>query len=318
VVPAKLHTVPIVEQRYIDPFSPLEILARQVVEGFITGLHKSPFHGFSVEFAEHRLYNQGESTRHIDWKLYGKTEKLFVKRYEEETNLRCQIIIDNSSSMYFPVIDHVSPENPNKVTFSVYCAAAIMHLLRQQRDAAGLSLFSGALDLHTRCRSSNLHYRYLIAELEKLLVNYQVDQKRDTFAAQALHEIAEAVHKRSLVVLFSDMFDNHADSIALFDALQHLKYNKHEVIFFHVVDQSDEIDFNYESRPHRFIDMETGDTIRLNPHEIRNEYRQRLGDFTKELKRRCDQYHIDFVEADIRNGFRQVLLPYLVKRQRMK
>lgn len=310
--------MPIVEQRYIDPFSPLEILARQVVEGFITGLHKSPFHGFSVEFAEHRLYNQGESTRHIDWKLYGKTEKLFVKRYEEETNLRCQIIIDNSSSMYFPVIDQVSPENPNKVTFSVYCAAAIMHLLRQQRDAAGLSLFSGALDLHTRCRSSNLHYRYLIAELEKLLVNYQPDQKRDTFAARALHEIAEAVHKRSLVVLFSDMFDNHADSAALFDALQHLKYNKHEVIFFHVVDQADEIDFNYESRPHRFIDMETGDTIRLNPHEIRNEYRQRLGSFTKELKRRCDQYHIDFVEADIRNGFRQVLLPYLVKRQRMK
>ncbi len=310
--------MPIVEQRYIDPFSPLEILARQVVEGFITGLHKSPFHGFSVEFAEHRLYNQGESTRHIDWKLYGKTEKLFVKRYEEETNLRCQIIIDNSSSMYFPVIDKLSPENPNKITFSVYCAAAIMHLLRQQRDAAGLSLFTGSLDLHSNCRSSNVHYKYIISELEKLLENYNPGNKKNTFAARSLHEIAEAIHRRSLVVLFSDMFESQGNTNELFDALQHLKYNKHEVIFFHVVDQVEEIDFDFESRPYRFIDMETGDSVRLNPAEIRNEYKRKLTSFKQELKMRCDQYHIDFVEANIRNGFRQVLLPYLVKRQRLK
>lgn len=310
--------MPIVEQKHIDPFSPLEILARQVVEGFITGLHKSPFHGFSVEFAEHRLYNQGESTRHIDWKLYGKTEKLFVKRYEEETNLRCEIIIDNSSSMYFPVLENISPETPNKITFSVYCAAAIMHLLRQQRDAAGLSLFSSTIDLRSRCRSSNVHYKYLISELEKLLDKYEPAQKRSTFAAQSLHEIAEAIHRRSLVVLFSDMFDSHAKTDDLFDALQHLKYNKHEVIFFHVVDQAEEIDFDYESRPHRFIDMETGESIRLNPQEIRSEYRRRLTGFKESLKVKCDQYHIDFVEADINQGFRQVLLPYLVKRQRMK
>lgn len=310
--------MPIVEQKYIDPFSPLEILARQVVEGFITGLHKSPFHGFSVEFAEHRLYNQGESTRHIDWKLFGKTEKLFVKRYEEETNLRCQIIVDNSSSMYYPVLDKLSPENPNKITFSVYCAAAIMHMLRQQRDAAGISLFSGALDLHTNCRSSNLHFKYLYSELEKLLDQYQPDQKRSTLAAQSLHEIAEAIHRRSLVVLFSDMFDHGSDTQELFDALQHLRYNKHEVIFFHVVDKPDEIDFNFDNRPHRFIDMETGDAIRLNPNEIRDEYHSRLSTFQKELKIKCDQYHIDFVEANIRMGFRQVLLPYLVKRQKMK
>lgn len=313
-----LPTVPIVEQRYIDRYSPLEILARQVVEGFITGLHKSPFHGFSVEFAEHRLYNQGESTRHIDWKLYGKTEKLFVKRYEEETNLRCQVIIDNSSSMYFPVLDNLSPENPNKITFSVYCAAAIMHLLKQQRDAAGLSLFTGNLDLHTHCRSSNLHYQYLISELEKLLDQYNPAEKRSTFAAKSLHEIAEAIHRRSLVVLFSDMFEHHAGTDELFDALQHLKHNKHEVIFFHVVDEQEEIDFDFENRPHRFIDMETGETIRLNPFDIRDAYRRRLTEFKQSLKRRCDQYHIDFIEANIRKGFNQILLPYLVKRQRMK
>ncbi len=310
--------MPAIEQQYIDSFSPLELLARQVVEGFITGLHKSPFHGFSVEFAEHRQYNQGESTRHIDWKLYAKTEKLFVKRYEEETNLRCQVIIDNSSSMYFPVLDQLTVEKPNKITFSVYCAAAIMHLLRQQRDAAGLSLFSGALDLQTRCRSSHIHYKYLISELEKLLIHYHPDEKRSTFAARSLHEIAEAIHRRSLVVLFSDMFDSHAETQELFDALQHLKYNKHEVIFFHVVDQTEEIDFEFDAKPHRFIDMETGDTVRLNPHEIREAYRTKLSTFRNELKMRCDQYHIDFVEANIRLGFRQVLLPYLVKRQKMK
>jgi uncharacterized protein (DUF58 family) len=309
--------VPIIEQRYIDRFSPLEVLARQVVEGFITGLHKSPFHGFSVEFAEHRLYNQGESTRHIDWKLYGKTDKLFVKRYEEETNLRCQIIIDNSSSMYFPVLDTISPEKPNKATFSVYCAAAILHLLKQQRDAAGISLFTNEIDLHTRCRSSDLHYKYLIAELEKLLEKYTPDTKKETSVVKSLHEIAEAIHRRSLVILFSDMFESHDETNALFDALQHLKYNKHEVIFFHVVDQTEEINFEYGNHPHRFIDMETGDTVRLNPNEIREEYRKRLGSFKNELKTRCEQYRIDFVEANIRKGFEQVLLPYLVKRQRM-
>lgn len=310
--------MPIIEQRYIEAFSPLELLARQIVEGFITGLHKSPFHGFSVEFAEHRLYNQGESTRHIDWKLFAKTEKVFVKRYEEETNLRCQIIIDNSSSMYYPVLDSINVENPNKITFSIYCAAAIMHLLQKQRDAAGLYLFSSDLDLKTRCRSSNVHYKYLISELEKLLVVYNPVEKRSTFAVRALHEIAEAIHRRSLVVLFSDMFDTSGNSAELFDALQHLKYNKHEVIFFHVVDYQEEIDFSFENRPHRFIDMESGDTVRLNPNEIRDEYKRQLSEFKEELKARCDQYHIDFVEADVRQGFNQVLLPYMVKRQRMK
>ncbi len=295
----------------------LELLARQVVEGFITGLHKSPFHGFSVEFAEHRLYNQGESTRHIDWKLFAKTDKLFVKRYEEETNLRCQIIIDNSSSMYYPAIKEVSIDHPNKITFSIYCAAAIMHLLKQQRDAAGLSFFSDDIELHTRARSSQVHHKYLITELEKRLVSYDEKAKRNTFASDALHKIAEATHRRSLIVVFSDMFESQTDTEELFSALQHLKHNKHEVIMFHVIDKSDEIDFAFDNRPHRFIDMESGETVRLNPAAIKEEYKKRLLSFKKELKLRCDQYRIDFVEADINRGFEQVLLPWLIKRQRM-
>ena len=306
-----------IEQQYIDQFSMLELLARQVVEGFITGLHKSPFHGFSVEFAEHRLYNSGESTRHIDWKLYAKTDKLFVKRYEEETNLRCQIIIDNSSSMYYPALEEIDINKPSKITFSVYAAASIMHLLKQQRDASGLSLFSDKIELHSRTRSSNVHHKYLITELEKLLVPYDEKSRRSTFATDALHQIAEAVHKRSLIVLFSDMFESQSDTEEMFSALQHLKHNKHEVIMFHVIDKHDEIDFEYDNRPHRFIDMESGETVRLNPAAIKERYKRSLTSFRDELKTRCDQYRIDFVEADIRQGFKQVLMPWLIKRQRM-
>ena len=142
------------ERKHIEKFENLELLANQVVEGFITGLHKSPFHGFSVEFAEHRLYNSGESTRHIDWKLFARTDKYFVKRFEEETNLRCRIIIDQSSSMFFPNKDNPSMENPNKLYFSVLCAAALMNLLKRQRDAVGLSLFSDKVNLHTNEKTS--------------------------------------------------------------------------------------------------------------------------------------------------------------------
>ena len=216
-----------IDLQQIHSYSKLELIAKQVVEGFITGLHKSPFHGFSVEFAEHRLYNTGESTKHIDWKLYGRTEKLFIKRYEEETNLRCQLIIDASSSMYFPEIDF-NTDKFNKIKFSVYAAAAIMNLLKKQRDAVGLSIFSDKLDIHSPTKSSSVHHKYLIHELEGLINAPKKNTK--TSSINALHTIAETVHKRSLMIIFSDMMENVADDEQLFAALQHLKYNKHEVI----------------------------------------------------------------------------------------
>jgi uncharacterized protein (DUF58 family) len=172
----------------LEEFAPLELIARQVVEGFIIGLHKSPFHGFSVEFAEHRLYNSGESTRHIDWKLYGRTDRLYVKRFEEETNLRCHIIIDQSSSMYYPVIDNPGPDNPDKITFSVYAAAALLHLLKKQRDAFGLSIFSDKLLTHITPRSSSVHHRFLLTHLANLLQDNLKDEKRPTSAANILHQ----------------------------------------------------------------------------------------------------------------------------------
>jgi uncharacterized protein (DUF58 family) len=306
-----------IDKNRLQEFGSLEFIARQVVEGFITGLHKSPFHGFSVEFAEHRLYNTGESTKHIDWKLFGRTDKLFVKRYEEETNLRCQIIIDNSSSMYFPKTDKASIENPNKIIFSVYAAAALMNLLKKQRDAVGLSIFSDEVELHTRTRSTSAHQNYLYTELEKLIMPIEDDVHKETQAAKSLHEISDNIHKRSLVIIFSDMFESNAKTDELFSALQHLRHNKHEVVLFHVVDQAKEIDFDFDNRPYKFIDMESGKEIKIHPHEVRQQYVKSISEFKKELKLRCGQYRIEFIEADINKGFRQILLPYLLKREKM-
>lgn len=300
----------------LQPFTHLELIAKQVVEGFITGLHKSPFHGFSVEFAEHRLYNKGESTKHIDWKLYGRTDKLFIKKYEEETNLRCQIIIDNSSSMYFPIPEGKNSKD-NKITFSVYCAAALIELLKRQRDAVGLSVFSDHIEVQTNAKSSSLHHRMLYHELEKMIQPRSADEHKKTSAIKALHQIAETIHKRSLVIIFSDMMDSEADSEELFSALQHLKHNKHEVILFHVNDKQKELDFDFENRPYRFIDMETGEEVKLHPNEIKETYLKEMSEHKKELMLKCGQYKIAFVEADINLGFDQVLMPYLVKRTRM-
>lgn len=306
-----------IDKNRLQEFGSLEFIAKQVVEGFITGLHKSPFHGFSVEFAEHRLYNTGESTKHIDWKLFGRTDKLFVKRYEEETNLRCQIIIDNSSSMYFPKTENPTFDKPNKILFSVYAAAALMNLLKKQRDAVGLSLFSDQVELHTRARSTMAHQNFLYTELEKLVRPIGDDEHRKTLAAKSLHEISDNIHKRSLVIIFSDMFESNAKTDELFSALQHLRHNKHEVVLFHVVDQAMEIDFDFDNRPYKFIDMESGKEIKIHPHEVRERYVEQVSKFKKELKLRCGQYRIEFIEADINKGFRQVLLPYLLKREKM-
>lgn len=293
----------------------LEFLARQVVEGFIIGLHKSPFHGFSVEFAEHRIYNPGDSTKDIDWKVYARTDRLYTKRYEEETNLRCQIVIDTSSSMYFPEAPAKGKPYVNKLTFSTLAAATLMNLLKKQRDAFGLSTFSDDLLKHTKAKSSTRHYNLIMAHLEQLLANPTRDQ--GTSIANSLHKIAEATHKRSLIVIFSDMFEQGDQSEQLFSALQHLKYNKHEVILFHVVDKRYELDFEFENRPYLFVDIETGEKVRVQSNQVKEFYIDQVKKHKERLQMKCLQYKIDFVEADINEGFRQVLLPYLMKRSKM-
>ena len=295
----------------------LELIAKQVVEGFILGLHKSPFHGFSVEFAEHRIYNPGEATRHIDWKVFGRTDKLFTKKYEEETNLRCQIVIDASSSMYFPEPDKKATGlHVNKLIFSTICASAIIHLLKLQRDAAGLTIFTDDLLVHTKSGSSNVHHKLLQTQLESFIGKSSRDVKTD--AGRCLHLIAENIHRRSLVLIFSDMFEDTTKADELFSALQHLKHNKHEVVVFHVTDKKHELDFAYDNRPYVFVDMETGEKVKLRSNDVKSFYTEQMEQYIKTLKLRCHQYHIDFVEADMNAGFKEVLLPYLVKRQKQR
>lgn len=306
-------------QQQIRDFERLDFLARQIVEGFITGLHKSPYHGFSVEFAEHRLYNTGESTRHIDWKLYGRTDKLFVKRYEEETNLRCHILLDISGSMNFPQERTNNIFDTNKLGFSVYAAAALINLLRRQRDASGLTLFNNKVRFHSRASNTMQHQLLLYAQLSELLKpEIKTEQANTTALAATLHEIAERIHKRSLVVLFTDMIDgSKADEEGVFDALQHLRYTKQEVILFHVTDKKLEGDFQFENRPYRFIDLESGERINVNPAEVREAYLTQSKARFVALKLRCSQYRIDLVEADINQGFNEVLMAYMIKRGKL-
>ncbi len=292
-------------------FGNLELLAKQVVEGFITGLHKSPFHGFSVEFAEHRLYNSGESTRHIDWKLYGRTDKMFTKKYEEETNLRCQVVIDSSSSMYYPA------DGLSKFEFSVYAAASLIELLKRQRDAVGLSIFNEKLDLHTGAKTSLAHHRFLYSELEKRLVQYADKERKTSNTIQLLHDIAELTHKRSMVVIFSDLLDDPERLDDFFQAIQHLRHNKHEVIIFHVHDRKSEIEFQLDNRPYQLIDMETGESMRLQPSEVKEKYVEGAKNYFNEIKMRSINNNVDFMEADIAQGYNQILLSYLLKRQKL-
>lgn len=290
----------------------LEFLAKQVVEGFITGLHKSPFHGFSVEFSEHRLYNVGESTKHIDWKLYARSGKYFTKKYEEETNLRCQLVIDTSSSMYFP-----KEKELNKLDFSIYAAASLIELLKKQRDAVGLSLFSDKVELHTEAKSSIAHHRYLYSELEKKMHSFDEKKSTGTDIIQSLHAIAEMTHKRSLVIIFSDLLEDPENTTEFFQALQHLKHNKHEVVVFHVVHKSLEVDFELENRPHTLIDMETGAKLKLQPNDIKEQYTNAIQNYFQELKMKCADNKIDFMPAYIEEGYQQVLLKYLIRRGKM-
>ncbi len=294
----------------IRSYGKVELLARQLVEGFITGLHRSPFHGFSVEFAEHRLYNSGESTRHIDWKVFAKTDKVFVKRYEEETNLRCHLLIDTSSSMFYP------QENNGKITFSALAAATLTYLMQKQRDAVSLTTFSEKIELQTPVKSTSTHAHQLFAHLNELLLS---DVKsKGTAVAETLHLIADKIPRRSLVVIFSDMFDDIENTDKLFSALQHLRHNKHEVLLFHVSDHKTEREFQFEERPYEFTDVETGQKLKLQPAQVKKQYTETIEKFYYDLKLRCGQYKIDFIEADINKGFDPIMTSFLVKRSKMK
>ena len=299
----------------ISTLESLEFFAKNLVEGFITGKHKSPFHGFSVEFAEHKLYNKGESTKHIDWKLYARTDKLFVKNFEEETNLRCQIIIDTSSSMYYPLIKNPDLFRPNKILYSVLAAASLMNLFKKQRDSVGLSLFSDNLHFHSNNKGTNKHHMLLKSKMVEVLNNS--NDFINTSTIDSVHQIASRIQKRSLVLIFTDMLEGIEDLSEIFLAFQHLKFQKHEVVLFHLKDKKTEINLEFPNTPHNFIDIETKEEVRLNPIEIRESFIEKTDLFLKDLKLMCLQHKIDLVEVDINKGIEQILISYLLKRQKM-
>ncbi|WP_430399919.1 DUF58 domain-containing protein [Flavobacterium sp.] len=297
----------------ISSFEHLELLAKQVVEGFISGMHKSPFHGFSAEFAEHKIYNPGESTKHIDWKLFAKTDRLYTKRYEEETNMRCHLIIDNSSSMHYPVLKTSQGFYESKIGFSVLASAVLMNLLKKQRDAVGLSVYSDEYEYYAPEKGSERHHRMLLDKLESVLENTKQSKNTDTVAY--LHQIAEKMHRRSMVVLFTDMFQNTNEE-EIFKALQHLKHNKHKVIVFHVYDEKSELKLDYDGVPRKFIDVETGETVNLYTDQTKEDYEKGVSSFFKKIENNCMQYKIQYVPVAVGENFQKIMTTYLVEKQR--
>ncbi|MFD0977559.1 DUF58 domain-containing protein [Salinimicrobium gaetbulicola] len=295
-------------------FMNLDLLAKQVVEGFISGLHKSPFHGFSAEFAEHKVYNNGESTRHIDWKLFAKTDKLFTRRYEEETNLRCHLIIDNSSSMHYPYLKHQSLSALNKIGFSALASACIMQLLKKQRDAVGLSIYSDEYDFYAPEKGSERHRRMLLHKLDEVVQGNETSTSTKTYTY--LHQIAEKLRRRSLIFLFTDMFQTDVEEEKLFEALRHLAYNKHELVLFHVIDKEKELDFKFGDRPMRFTDVESGEKLDLYAENIKDDYARIMEKYFSDLKLKCGQYGIKYVSADVKENFEKIISTYLVERQK--
>ncbi len=297
----------------ISSFQQLELLANQIVEGFISGMHKSPFHGFSAEFAEHKIYNAGESTKHIDWKLYAKTDRLYTKRFEEETNLRCHLIIDNSSSMHYPKLASNQFFYENKIGFSVMASAVLMNLLKKQRDAVGLSVYSDSYEYYAPEKGSDRHHRMLLHKLENLLETKVSNKQTDTITY--LHQIAEKMHRRSMIILFTDMFQGDDDE-RLFKALQHLKHNKHKVILFHVLDKKTELNFNFDNSPRKFIDLETGDVVNLFAENIKANYEKLVKSYFDRVANTCAMYKIKYIPVYVEEKFEKIMTTYLVEKQR--
>ncbi|MEM6805276.1 MAG: DUF58 domain-containing protein [Bacteroidota bacterium] len=302
--------------KYLDPLvvsrlKNIEIKAKLIVEGFITGMHKSPYHGFSVEFAEHRPYNPGESLKNIDWKVYGKTNKLFSKRFEEETNLRCQVVLDVSDSMRYP------RKGLTKMEYGAYLSAALQYLMINQRDAAGMTLFDEEINFYAPAKSRYSWLVPIFKQLEEVVASATTFTKK-TATAKILHQVARKFNRRSLVVLITDLFNQMEEGDELFKALQHLRHEKHEVLVFHLLDRETEENFEFPNRPLILKDLESGEKIEVLPNQIKDKYQEMMKGFKARFKQRCYEFSIDFIEVDIKQSYDKVLTDYLVKRRSMK
>ncbi len=276
----------------------IELKARLVVEGFITGLHRSPYHGFSVEFAEHRQYREGDALKHVDWKVLARTDRFYVKQFEEETNLRSMIAIDASASMKF-----ASKGNITKFEYASYLAAALSYLLIKQRDAVGITLYDTQIRyfLPPNSRQSYLH--------QMLRVLDAAEPANETGTSKALDVLAEKIRRRGLVIIISDLFDTPESVV---NALSHFRHRKHDVIVFQVLDPR-EIDFDF-GRGATFVDMETGEKMITQPYQIQRSYMETMKEFLTNIRKRCRQQNIDYHLIDTSQPFDKALRAYLAKR----
>ena len=279
----------------------MELRARFAVEGFLTGLHQSPYHGFSVEFAEHRQYMPGDPLRNIDWKVYARTEHLHVKEYEEETNLKCHILLDRSASMAF------TSGKISKLDYAAYLASALTYLMLKQRDAVGLSIFDTTVSRHLPPRSVMGYLHVVLRELESL------KHGTGTRIGATLHELAERIHRRGLIILLSDLLD---DPDEVMSGLKHFRHRQHDVLVFHIMDPR-EVDFAFDADA-VFEDMETGEKLNTQSWHIQAAYRQQVQAFVDQYKRQCREHRIDYMFMDTSQSLDQALSQYLIKRKRMR
>jgi uncharacterized protein (DUF58 family) len=281
--------------------SSMELRARLVVEGFIAGLHRSPYHGFSVEFAEHRPYMPGDEIRHLDWKIYGRTDRLYIKQYEEETNLKAYLIVDSSSSM-----GYASPGNLSKVQYAAYLAASLAYMMIKQQDAVGLALFDETVNTFLPPHATKAYLKQILVSLDRVRAG------SGTVAGRSLHLVAERIKRRGLVIILSDLFDKPDEIIA---ALKHFRHKKNEVIVMHVLDPLERtFAFGNDAT---FKDMETREQMVTQPWFIQQSYREAMEAFVERYKRECREHQIDYVLLDTQTPFDVALLQYLSKRQRI-
>ncbi|MCY3614631.1 MAG: DUF58 domain-containing protein [Bacteroidetes bacterium] len=299
--------------KYLDPVTVsrlknMEMRARLVVEGFITGLHKSPYHGFSVEFAEHRPYNPGDDLRHVDWKVYAKSDRYYIKQYEEETNLRHYVVLDTSASMQYRYAGQVS-----KLEYGAYLAAALHFLMVMQRDATGLMTFDSEIRTVLRPRSTMRYLREILLHLERF--SKFTSTEPFTGTARALHRVAEIVNRRSLIVIISDLIEGTESQEQVVRALRRLRHKGHEVLIFRILEGTTERLFNLPDRPMVLRDMESGNELSLHPGQLREAYMKRMESLTEYLRRQCLEHAIDYVELDTAVPYDKALLAYLNKRR---
>ena len=285
----------------VSRLSNMDLRARLIVEGFIAGLHRSPYHGFSVEFAEYRQYNAGESTRNVDWKIFAKTDRYYVKVFEDETNLKATLLLDRSASMDFtsgPV---------TKLRYATLLSAALAYLMIMQRDAVGLAVFDERIDTLIPHRSVRKHLLYLLRTLEGISPGVRTE------IGGILHEMAERIKRRGLIVLFSDLYDEPERVIA---GLKHFRHRKHEIVVFHVLDPIEfTLDYGGEVQ---FVDKETGEKLRTQPWFLQRHYRRSVQDWTSWLERECKEHAIDYNLVTTETPFDQALVGYLNKRRRLR